>query len=84
MVMAGPFCRRGGLRGWSSSVGGILYIYLGDGHCLFSVPPPLCADRLDGHNRPAWFWLMTRLEEQYFAIVIQDYLRTTYGPVSGL
>lgn len=31
-------CRRGGLRGWSSSVGGALYIYLG-GHCLFSALP---------------------------------------------
>lgn len=29
MVMAGPFCRRGGLRGWSSSVGGAVYISIG-------------------------------------------------------
>lgn len=38
MVMAGPFCTKGGLRGWSSSVGCTMYISLG-GHCLFSVLP---------------------------------------------
>ena len=38
MVMAGPFFRTGGLRDWSSSVGGAVYIYQG-GHCLVSVLP---------------------------------------------
>lgn len=39
--------RRGGLRGWSSSVDGALYIYLG-GHCTCSAPPlPPPTDLMD-------------------------------------
>lgn len=60
-----------------------LCIYVQGRHDLYPVPPSLRADRLDGRDRPAWCWLMTALEEQYFAIVIQNYLQTTciLGPI---
>lgn len=82
MVMAGPFCRRAGLRGWSSSVSGDVYI--SRGNYSFLAPPLSALADLNGRDRPTWCWLMARLEEQYFVIVIKDYLRTTCSHVPGL
>lgn len=61
-----------------------LCIYVQGRYDLYLVAPSPRADRLDGRDRPAWCWLMTALEEQYFAIVIQNYLQTICTPSSIL
>lgn len=69
---------------WLVLVGRWRFVYISRGALSFLCPTSLPADRLEGRDRPAWCWLMTRLEEQYFAIVIQNYLRTICIPGTGL
>lgn len=61
----------------------VMCIYLG-GIALPWLPPLSALADLNGRDQPAWCWLMARLEEQYFVIVIRDYLRTTCFHVFGL
>lgn len=53
-------------KGWSPwlvLVGLLHHVYISRRALSFLCPASLCADRLDGRNRPAWCWLLTRLEK---------------------